>query len=220
MTAEIEPSDPWGLEWVHQVYRRQFRLLTMLIPGVDDGDTDRSSVVAEHLEDMTSSLLEHHSSEDDLLWPKVQRRVDLETGTVERMSRQHDVLREVAEHAAELGPRWSAGAEAPDRDELARLVSALCAANEEHFRDEETHALPLVRQHITPAEWDEFEVRGHESVPENKALLFLGLGLEDATPREKERFIGGLPPEVQRLWESGDGLREYARLKSRIHGTG
>ena len=39
--------DAWGMAWVHQVYRREFHLLSSLVRGVADGDTERSALVEE-----------------------------------------------------------------------------------------------------------------------------------------------------------------------------
>lgn len=218
MSVSAEPIDPWGMAWVHQVYRREFRLLPALIRGVAEGDRERAGIVADHISLMSTSLHEHHVSEDELLWPKLLERAQLQADAVHRMEKQHDELHEVLLRSGELTPRWRETATAADRDELADLVSRVSAACDEHFAEEEEHVLPLIREHITAEEWMQFERRGHESIPQDKALLFLGMGLEDATPHEKKQFTGGLPPEVLQMWEN-IGQAEYAKAKARLHGT-
>ncbi|GAA2645926.1 hypothetical protein GCM10010399_94540 [Dactylosporangium fulvum] len=213
-----EPLDPWGMAWVHQVYRRELRLLATLVAGVADGDRDRAAVVGEHLTDITASLHEHHVGEDELLWPVLLDRAGPQADLVHRMEKQHGALHELLGEVAELTPRWRETATAADRDRLAGVVRRVSETTDEHLADEEEHVLPLIRQHITPDEWQAFELRGHASIPQEKALVFLGIGLEDATPHERAKFTGGLPPEVQQFWE-GPGQQQYAQWRADLLGT-
>ncbi|MEV8511597.1 hemerythrin domain-containing protein [Dactylosporangium sp. NPDC051484] len=213
-----EPLDPWGMAWVHQVYRRELRLLATLVADVAEGDHDRAAVVGEHLTDITDSLHEHHVGEDSLLWPLLLDRAGPQADLVHRMEKQHGELHELLREVAELNPRWREKAAAADRDRLAGIVDRVSALTDEHLTDEERNVLPLIRQHITPDEWQAFEVRGRDSIPQEKALVFLGIGLEDATPHEREKLVGGLPPEVLQFWE-GPGGQQYAQWRAGLLGT-
>ncbi|MER7282810.1 hemerythrin domain-containing protein [Dactylosporangium sp. NPDC000244] len=213
-----ETLDPWGMAWVHQVYRRELRLLAGLVAGVADGDRERAAIVAEHLADITGSLHEHHVGEDELLWPPLLRRARPHAELVHRMERQHDELHGLLQEAAALGPVWRASAAAADRDRLADVVARISKVTDEHLADEEEHVLPLIREHITPSEWQAFELRGHASIPPEKALVFLGIGLQDATDHERAQFTGGLPPEVLGFWE-GEGRVRYESWRAALLGT-
>jgi hemerythrin-like domain-containing protein len=196
-----QPIDSWGMAWVHQVYRREFHLLISLVRGVADGDKDRAALVAEHIADIATSLHEHHLAEDEVLWPLLLQRATPEAEVVHRMEKQHDALHVLLQQLAELTPRWREHPSTALRDELGDLVARTSAVIDEHLDDEEVHVMPLINKHITQDEWMTFERRGHESIPQEKALLFLGLGLQDATPHERTQFLGGLPPEVLQMWE-------------------
>jgi hemerythrin-like domain-containing protein len=189
------------MAWVHQVYRREFRLLISLVQGVPDGAKDRAALVAQHIADIATSLHEHHLAEDELLWPLLLARATPEADVVHRMEKQHDALHVLLQQLAELTPRWREHPSTALRDELADLVARASAVIDEHLDDEEVHVMPLINKHITQDEWMTFERRGHESIPQDKALLFLGLGLQDATAHERTQFLGGLPPEVLQMWE-------------------
>lgn len=218
MSAVTQRPDVWGMAWVHQVYRREIGLLPDLIRGVADGDTERSEIVGEHLDVINASLLDHHVNEDELIWPKLLERARPSAPAVERMEAQHARLHAVLDEIEPLLRSWRTSAAAADRDRLASLVEQESAASEEHFADEEQHVVPLIVDNISQAEWDQFELAGRESVAGDKELLFFGLGLEDATPHEREKFVGGVPPEVMQMWETV-GQDAYAGMKARLHGT-
>jgi hemerythrin superfamily protein len=215
MTTADEPLDPWGMAWVHQVYRREFRLLSRLIAAVPEHDTARAAALGEHLGLIAESLHEHHVGEDELLWPLLLERAGLESTLIQIMQEQHDRLHEALQQIAGLTPRWAEKAAAGERDLLAEAVTRVSAVTEEHFAEEERHIMPLVREHITHDEWQAFEVRGHASIPQDKALIFLGLGLEDATGHEREQFLGGLPPEVLAFWQ-GPGQEQYKQWREQL----
>ncbi|WP_432994830.1 hemerythrin domain-containing protein [Dactylosporangium sp. CA-233914] len=213
-----QPLDPWGMAWVHQVYRRELALLADLVAGAADGDRARAAIVADHLKDITDSLHEHHVGEDELLWPPLLRRAQPQADLVHRMERQHDELHGLLQDVAKLTPAWVDTASAADRDRLADVVARVSAVTNEHLADEEEHVLPLIREHITAEEWLAFELRGHASIPQEKALVFLGIGLQDATDHERAQFTGGLPPEVLQFWE-GEGRQQYDTWRTTLLGA-
>jgi hemerythrin HHE cation binding domain-containing protein len=218
MSEVSQRPDVWGMAWVHQVYRREIGLLPALIRGVADGDTERAEIVGEHLDVINASLLDHHLNEDELIWPKLLERARPHADDVARMEAQHTRLHTVLDEIGPLLATWRGSAAAADRDRLADLVEQEAAASEEHFADEEQNVVPLIIEHVSQSEWDEFELAGRKSVAGDKELLFFGLGLEDATPHELEKFVGGVPPEVMDMWETA-GKSAYAGMKARLHGT-
>lgn len=209
--------DPWGMAWVHQVYRREFGLAPSLVRKSAAGDRERAARVAEHVTDMALSLQEHHENEDSILWPRLLERTGSDSSVVQRMEQEHEELHKLLVRTFELADSWREDPTAENGDALASHLDRLSAASNEHMADEEANLMPLVRQHITQQEWLEFESRGAESIPPEKALMFLGMGLEDATPHEREKFLGVLPPEVIQMWEQ-TGAHEYERLRSELLG--
>jgi iron-sulfur cluster repair protein YtfE (RIC family) len=209
--------DPWGMAWVHQVYRREFGLVPGLVRGVAVDDRDRSARIAEHITDMALSLQEHHQNEDSILWPPLLARTAPDSSVVQRMEQEHEQLHKLLLQTFELTARWREDPIAANRDALASLLDQVSAASNEHMADEEARLMPLVRQHITHEEWQEFESRGAESIPADKALMFLGMGLEDATPHEREKLLGVMPPEVIGMWEQ-TGAHEYERMRAELLG--
>jgi hypothetical protein len=66
------------MEIVHRAFRRESRLLMELVAAVAPGDTARAKVIADHFRDYRLGLKNHHEGEDELLWPPLLSRVDLE----------------------------------------------------------------------------------------------------------------------------------------------
>jgi Hemerythrin HHE cation binding domain len=91
---------------VHRVFRRESALMPTLIQAVPDGDTARAQVLAGAFGDYQLGLHLHHSAEDELVWPLLLARVDLEADMVLRMEAQHEVVARTLEEAAQRMPAW------------------------------------------------------------------------------------------------------------------
>ncbi|GAA2352380.1 hemerythrin domain-containing protein [Dactylosporangium salmoneum] len=210
MTTTVER--PWVQEMVvvHRIFRRESRNLADSVAACRAGDTARAALLAELAREYTGGLHSHHTGEDDLLWPKLLARVDLDAEMVLRMEQQHHVVAEGLEDVERCLAAWERGAGEPER---AALVAALRRHREQllvHLDDEERHVLPLVSEHITAAEWAELGEHGRAKTPKNKLLFLLGALLEDATPDETARFLALLPLPARILWYTV-GKRAYAK---------
>ena len=216
MAISTTSTDTWDMVLVHKSFRRDFRMLPALVRAVPDGDTARSEIVGFHVDVVARALHHHHTAEDDLIWPLLLERAAPQAELVHRMEAQHRRLHEPLERLTELNPRWRAQAQVPVRDELANLIAQASAALDEHLADEEREILPIVEQHLTPAEWAAVGERGKEYLPKGRlALVFLGALFEEATPAEKARFLNELPPPARLIWRLF-GDRVYAGYRDRL----
>jgi hemerythrin-like domain-containing protein len=216
VTNTTERTDTWDMIVVHRVFRREFRLAPALIRAVAPGDTARAEVLAEHFANVATGLHHHHTGEDELVWPLMLQRASMHADLINRMEAQHDRLHEPLARIDALLPRWRERALAADRDELADLFAQASAALDEHLDDEEREMLPLVEQHLSPAEWKAVGDRGKEVIPKGRmALVFLGAILEEATPAEKKRFLAELPLPARALWRLV-GERVYTESSNRV----
>ncbi|WP_250001657.1 hemerythrin domain-containing protein [Actinoplanes sp. M2I2] len=214
-----ERTDTWDMLVVHRVFRREFRILPALIRAVAPGHTARAEVLGLHLANVASGLHHHHTAEDELVWPLLLDRARMHADLINRMEAQHERLHEPLARIDAILPRWRAEARADDRDALADVLARASVALEEHLADEEREVLPIVEQHLTPAEWRAVGDRGKEVLPKGKmALVFLGAILEEATPAEKKRFLAELPVPARVLWRLA-GDRVYAASRDRIRAT-
>lgn len=216
--ADADTFDTWGMAWIHQLYRREFGLMPALARGTAAGDRQRSVRVAEHILDLSMSLLDHHQNEDEVLWPPLLARLAPDLSVIHRMEQAHEQLHKLLLETIDLTGSWRDNPTAENRDALADVLDRTSAASNDHLADEEAHLMPLVEKHITRAEWQEFEARGAASVPPDKLLMFVGMGLQDATAYEREKLVALMPPELQQLWEES-GASEYARMRAELLGT-
>lgn len=210
----------WEMVVVHRMFRREFRILPDIVRAVENGDHDRAEIVGGHLSDVCHGLHHHHHGEDKLLWPLLLERAGtLNEDLVHRMEGQHAVLSSALSQMDALLPRWRSTADATTRDELAAVVAEASTALDEHLTEEETYILPLVSQHLTPAEWKALGDHGKSGMPKGaKGFVFLGGILEDASADEREAFLGMLPAPVRAVWRVV-GNRIHRRAMARVRGT-
>jgi hemerythrin-like domain-containing protein len=203
---------------VHRVFRRESRLLPRLVRAVPAGDAARARLVAAHFRDYHLGLHEHHTGEDELLWPLLLARVDLEAELVLRMEAQHEKVAATLADVEKLLPEWEASASPAVGERITEALAAHSDALHEHLDDEERYVLTLVEEHISAAEWDRLGERFITETPKDKLLFFLGAILEDATPQERAAMLGNLPIFARIIWYMV-GRAQYTRRIRRLRGS-
>ena len=216
-TTAVQRPDTHDMIVVHRVFRRESDLMPTLIRAVPDGDTARAQVLADAFADYQLGLHLHHSGEDELVWPLLLARVDLEADMVLRMEAQHEVIARTLEEAARRMPAWRSAPSAPSAAPLIAALTEHRAALLEHLHDEEEYILPLIAEHLTVAEWARLGERFAEEVPKDKMLYFLGAILEDASPAERQVMMANLPAPAKLLWRIV-GQHQYRRKVGKIRG--
>lgn len=211
--------DTWEMVVVHRVFRREFSAAPALIDGVRAGDRQRAEVVGRWLADVAKALHHHHHSEDDLLWPVLLGRVSPHAELVRRMEAQHRRLGQLLTEVGRLLPRWRRTADAADRDRLTELFGQASGLLAEHLDEEEREILPLVSEHLTQDEWDALGTRGQETMRDiGRPFLLVGAILEEASPTERDRFLGQLSAPLRLAWRAV-GQRSYDRGIAQIRGS-
>ncbi|MFJ3171952.1 hemerythrin domain-containing protein [Streptomyces roseus] len=203
---------------IHQVFRRESRLLAELVEEVRPGDTGRARVLSEHWRLYSIGLHAHHTGEDEMLWPVLLPHLDLDAEQVLAMEAQHRALDDGIREVRRLMDRWQARALAEDRDELTdalrRHHRQLCA----HLDEEEREVMPLVALHVNEKQWHAVGERGLAETPRNRLMIALGAILEDSSPEERQEFMARLPVPARVLWRLL-GQRQYRRETDRIRGA-
>lgn len=141
------------IEVVHRVFRRKSRLLVELVAAAAPGDTARAKVIGDHFRVYRLGLHNHHKGEDELLWPPLLARLDLEADIVLRMQAQHECIAATLTRLDAAVPDWEATAGPDERDTLLAALTEHRAGLLEHLDDEETTLLPLAAKHLTEQEW-------------------------------------------------------------------
>ncbi|MFD8416511.1 hemerythrin domain-containing protein [Streptomyces sp. NPDC059650] len=202
---------------IHQVFRRESRLLAELVQEVRPADTARSRILAEHWRLYSIGLHAHHTGEDEVLWPVLLPHLDLDAEQVLAMEAQHRGLDEGIAEVQRHMDRWQPRALPEDRDELAEALRRhhrqLCA----HLDEEEREVMPLVALHVSQEQWRAVGERGLAETPRNRLMIALGAILEDSSPEERQEFLARLPVPARMLWKIV-GRRRYRRETDRIRG--
>ncbi len=204
---------------VHTLFRREFRLAGGVVRRVDAGDVRRARVVADHLDFLARTLHDHHTGEDELLWPKLLERVPDELAPiVHLMEAQHEQVDGLLHEIGELRPRWAQSADPVDRDRLADLLDRLHVHLVEHLDAEEEHLLPIAARAVTQAEWDELGERGRDHTRRSEMTLVLGMFQHDGDPAVLAHMLADAPAPVRWLVPKL-ARRAFRRHAVAIHGT-
>jgi hypothetical protein len=204
---------------VHALFRRELRLAGGLVRQVEDGDAPRAALVGAHLGLVESVLHHHHTSEDELLWPKLLQRVTAELApVVELMEAQHGQVDGLLARIAELRPAWAASPTAARGEEIAGLYDQLYAGLAEHLDAEETRVLPLVARCITPQEWFELGEAGRAGIPRKHTALVFGMLMYEGDPDVIRQMLAPAPLPV-RVLVPRLGRRAFRTHALRLYGT-
>ncbi len=215
----VERADAQHMVVIHRLFNRELTAGPDLVRGVPGGDLHRAGIVADHLEIVLNTLVDHHHGEDLLIWPLLAARTTIPEDARDRVSDQHGEIHDRVGRARELIRHWREQADPGVRDELAGVITDLAEVLREHLEDEENRMLPLVEQHLTQAEYQALVEHGHESLPKDKAALIVQLVLEGANRRERALVLDRLP-RSQQLMIRTVGARQYRRYVRRLRDAG
>jgi hemerythrin-like domain-containing protein len=204
---------------VHTFFRREIRLAGGVVRRVPDGDVQRAGVVADHLDLVARTLHEHHTAEDELLWPKLLERVPTELAPIVRlMEAQHEQVDALLGEIAEVRPCWAATADPAIRDRLADAFDQLYVHLAEHLDAEEERLLPIAARAVTRAEWEEMGVRARQDQRRSEGPLVLGMIAYEGDPAVVAAMLAEAPAPVRWLVPKL-ARRAFRRRAVLIHGT-
>lgn len=215
-TAEDRP-DTRDMVVVHRVFRREFRLLPQLVGRSTAGDTERAALVADWIGELADFLHHHHTNEDELVWPRLRERTPLDASLVDDMERQHAVVARLLALLPPLVERWRAEPSVANREVVQLALEEIPAPLCEHLDLEERAVLPLIREHLTAAEYAELGERGRAAIAPSRMPIVLGAMLEEATDEERAMMLTGMPLAARAMWHT-IGTRQYAAAMRRLRG--
>lgn len=202
---------------IHRIFRRQFAEVRALVREAPAADATRVGAVADHLGFLLDGLHMHHTTEDDLIWPKLLDRAGPDAPLVERMEEQHQQIdASVAEVRAAMSA-WRSDPTPAATSVLADRIGEFLVALEGHLDEEEHVVVPLIDRHLTKAEWQEVGERGFEKFTPAQRWIATGQTVEVTTQEEAAMFFGELPPPVKVLWHL-IGKRKYRRYITAVRG--
>ena len=203
---------------VHKVFRRELRLLPLLVSHVATGDSGRAAVLGAHSRELTTALRQHHAAEGELLWPRLRDRASINAVASERLRDGHRAHAALIAELDGLLPLWEQGADPDLTAVLADILTELADAVAEHLDTAEEFVLPAVDEHVTAAEWLTLGLRAASWIPLHRMAWLLGAMLEDATPDERASLMAKVPGPARLLYRMV-GQEQYAREMRALRGS-
>jgi hypothetical protein len=205
---------------LHQLVRRELRLLADLAAWAPVDDAERIAELARHADLIGRVVLHHHATEREAVWPALRRTPAATAGLgpaleewTARCARIDHRLRDVSTAARQ----WAVATTAPARDAFASACLVVAEAVDAQTAEEERTLLPLIAAHLPAEEWAAIAASSRCELQANEQLLVLGLALEDACAGDRARVLEGLPRSVRWVWRHG-GERRYRASVVRLRG--
>jgi hypothetical protein len=208
---------------LHQMVRRELRLLAELATWAPAGDAERTAVLAGHSQLINRILLHHHAVERDAVWPALLIAVPRT-----RVGEVHAALDHWTDHCARIdhmlrdasttARQWQVAGTAAARDRFAMGCLALADAVDAQTAEEAAELLPLLGEHLPPDDWAAIARSSHCRLSGREQLLVLGLALEDSCAGDRARLLSGLAPTARVAWRV-NGRRNYRAAVVRLRGA-
>ncbi|MFW3172046.1 hemerythrin domain-containing protein [Geodermatophilus sp. CPCC 206100] len=208
---------------VHQLVRRELRLLAELATWAPAGDVDRTRDLTRHADLMGRLLLQHHATERELLWPALLRAVPADRVEPVRASVQDWTARVAGlDHGlrdlSTAARQWAVAETASARDAFAMACLDLADAVDAQTAEEERELLPLLTEHLPAEAWTAVTRAARCTLAPQEQLFVLGLALEDACPGDRARLLAGLSPLNRLAWRLA-GRRRHRAAVVRLRGA-
>ena len=216
LTSATAP-DTHEMVVIHRAFRRESQLLGELITAVPDGDTGRAGRALP-----TSGLVpgrsdDHHHGEDELLWPLLRQRAEVDAEIVVRMERQHDRVADTLTDVLGVLPAWQASA-AADRRDQSWPPSTPPPRPDRAPRRRRSPFAPPGRPPSDGRSGRPWENTSSPPLPRPSCSIFLGAVLEEATVDERAALLGAMPLVARLAWRSV-GRHRYASYIRHVRGN-
>jgi hemerythrin-like domain-containing protein len=204
---------------VHQMFRREFKAIPSLVSAVPEGDPGKVAIIADHVTWMVTFLHAHHEGEDEMVWPRLLKRVPGETDPlIYTMESQHQGLAQALDDLAAKAAQWRKTCAATERDAVAGAGTDLLARIAEHLDLEESKVLALIDRYLTNKEWDQVGASGLKKMSFGQLQVAFGMILNQATPAQAQ-IMRNVIPRVPWMIFSLLGPRAYVRYARRLQGA-
>jgi hemerythrin superfamily protein len=212
-------TDTGDMQIPHSIFRGEFRRAPGMVRDVPVGEAHRAGAVAEHLQFLLEELTDHHTAEDELLWPQLHERVHAEVEQIiGAMESQHTQIHQVSETLNSQVASWAADPSSAHRDAVADTCDSALALLEEHLGAEEREILPIAARAISQSEWDEIGERAMGALPKDKRMLVLGTIRYWAPPARSTAVTSDIPRPV-RPFITALADRAFRKEAVSVHGT-
>src|SRR6478672_6404929 len=206
---------------IHQLVRREFRLLAGLAAWAPVDDAVRTAELTRHADLMARVLLQHHATERELLWPTLFRCLpdpEAARDIVGMWTSRTALLDHTLRDLSTVARQWAVAETAPARDAFVRACTRLADEVDGATAAEERDLLPLLSAYLPDCEWAAIARRATTTLSGREQMLILGLALEDACALDRARLLAGLSPAARTAWRMF-GRRDFHAAVVRLRGA-
>ena len=206
---------------LHQVMRREWRLLGELTTWAPADDAARAGALTAHAELLSRVLLHHHAVERERLWPALQRSTGEDPAVraaVEDWTRHCAAIDHRLRDVATAARQWAVSGADRARDAFALACLDLAGDIDRQTAEEEATLLPLIARFVAAAEWRAILRAARCPLSVGEQLLVFGLALEDAPAAERARVLRALPRPARWAWRAA-GRGRYRSAVVRLRGA-
>ncbi|KQW53172.1 hypothetical protein ASC77_02425 [Nocardioides sp. Root1257] len=211
VAAPDGPIDMRMMYVMHHAFRRDLDLFSAAVRNTPATEWSTWVLLAERWELFAEALHEHHTIEDEGVWPVLQQLGSEEdVATLAAMEAEHGEIDPLLEGCAAGFRRLAqSGRQHADEDARAALAVRVCAARESlrrHLAHEETEAIAIIQRLLTAEDWDRIEEE-HVGKPKLGKVVRLVPWAAYGVPREALERVFSQP--------GGGGFRLIWRLTRR-----
>jgi len=183
---------------MHHAFRRDFARLAAATRSVAPSDVRRLTGLRDHLDYVLHSLHQHHTGEDEVIWPEMRRRAPREYAVLDAMEAEHGALDAAISTARTAFAALVATPGETTRAAAADAVDALAAAVSGHMAHEELEAIPLMHRVFSHDEFAAIEAQLRDAHSSFKTLAALVPWMADEVPDAVLRQVWAGQPKI--LW--------------------
>ena len=207
------PIDMQMMFVMHHAFRRDLDAFAAAVQGTPASERRTWRALAERWELFAEVLHEHHSVEDDRIWPALVELGDLgDLAVLEAMEAEHGEIDPLLESCAAGFRRLARRA---DEDARSALAVRVCAARESlrrHLAHEENDAIAIVQRRMPPEQWE--QITAAAGRPSLRKAVRIVPWIGHAVPRETlERVLGEVEAPFRVIWSLTH--RRFARREER-----
>lgn len=188
------PQDPTAVVETRLAHETH-RLATALLVEAADRPAVPRAALAQLRDFVVANLRHHHETEDELLWPLIAAAAPAAAQGLAALSEEHARLDTALDRLAVVAIEEGS----PARVALREAAVAVQESVQAHLLHEEPVLFPVLREHITPSEWDDFAHQVIASTPPVAGHLMIGFLDEAGDPAEVELMLKGMPEPVRSL---------------------
>ncbi|MFJ9711859.1 hemerythrin domain-containing protein [Streptomyces sp. NPDC101234] len=149
---------------------------------------------------LVANIRHHHETEDGDLWPQILAVAPSAARALDVLSEEHERLDSALDALdAVVMNEGDSGAADQVRDALRAAAVEVRDTVHDHLTHEEPFLLPALRDHISPAAWEDFSQRVIATTPPVGGHLMIGFLDEVGKPDDVETMLAALPEPVRPL---------------------